>query len=245
MMNKKVELALLALCCLTTSAANAAITLDRTRVIFPGDSNALSMKVTNQNKELPYLAQAWMEDENGNKINSPFTVLPPIQRVEPDSTTILQVRSLPVTNLLPQDKESLFYFNVREVPPKSEKANVLQLALQTKVKFFYRPQALVVAPGSNKAPWQEQLTLHPEGGSYRLDNPTPYYVTVVEAATSTKGEPLGSFEGIMLAPKSSSKLNLGGKSLGSTPSFIYVDDYGGRRQLNYQCGASCKLLPAK
>ncbi|BEJ48004.1 fimbria/pilus periplasmic chaperone [Aeromonas dhakensis] len=244
-MNKKMQLALLAISGLSTSAVNAAITLDRTRVIFPGDSNALSMKVTNQNKDLPYLAQAWMEDENGKKINSPFTVLPPIQRVEPDSTTILQVRSLPVVNLLPQDKESLFYFNVREIPPQSDKANVLQLALQTKVKFFYRPQALVVAPDSNKAPWQEQLTLYPEGASYRLDNPTPYYVTVVEAATSAKGEALAGFEGVMLAPNSSSLLNLGGKTLGSTPSFIYVDDYGGRRQLNYQCAASCKVLPTK
>lgn len=250
-MNKKIQLALLTICGLSTSGVNAAITLDRTRVIFPGDSNALSMKVTNQNKELPYLAQAWIEDENGNKINSPFTVLPPIQRVEPDTATILQVRSLPAVSMLPQDKESLFYFNVREVPPKSDKANVLQLALQTKVKFFYRPQALVVAPGSNKAPWQEQLTLHPEGSSYRLDNPTPYYVTVVEAATSAKGEPIGSFEGVMLAPKSSTTLRLLGNksfasmSLGPTPSFVYVDDYGGRRQLNYLCATSCKVLPAK
>lgn len=239
------QLALLAICGLSASAVNAAITLDRTRVIFPSGSNALSLRVTNQNKELPYLAQAWMEDENGNKINSPFTVLPPIQRVEPDTASIMQIRALPAANLLPQDKESLFYFSVREVPPKSDKPNVLQLALQTKVKFFYRPQMLVIEPGANKAPWQEQLTLHPEGGSYRLDNPTPYYVTIVEAASSAKGEPLTGFDGVMLAPKSSSKLNLGGKSLGATPSFVYVDDYGGRRQLNYQCGGSCKVLPAK
>ncbi|MEX6226452.1 fimbria/pilus periplasmic chaperone [Providencia hangzhouensis] len=38
---------------------------------------------------------------------------------------------MPTINELPQDRESLFYFNLREVPPKSDKDNVLQIALQT------------------------------------------------------------------------------------------------------------------
>ncbi|PVZ83011.1 fimbrial protein [Serratia sp. S1B] len=244
-MNKLLQLALLGICGLSTSYVNAAITLDRTRVVFPGSNNVLSLKISNPNKELPYLAQAWIEDESGKKINSPFTVLPPIQRLEPEDSSMLQVRSLPAVSQLPQDKESLFYFNVREVPPKSEKSNVLQLALQTKVKFFYRPQALVVQADSTKAPWQEQLTLHPEGDGYRLDNPTPYYVTVVEVSLASKAPALTSFESVMLAPKSSSKLNLGGKTLGNSPVFTYIDDYGGRRQLNYQCSTTCRLIAGK
>lgn len=244
-MNKKMQFLLLSICGLSTFGVNAAIALDRTRVIFPGDRDSISLRVSNNSKELPYLAQAWLEDVNGNKISSPFAVLPPIQRVEPDTAVMIQIRALSAVTLLPQDKESLFYFSVREVPPKSEKSNVLQLALQTKVKFFYRPQALVVQPGSTKTTWQEQLTLLQEGGSYRLDNPTPYYVTVVDASTSSKAAPIDSFESVTLAPRSSSKLNLGGKGLGTTPSFTYIDDYGGRRQLNYQCGANCTLLSTK
>lgn len=244
-MNKHIPLALLAICGLSANVANAAITLDRTRVIFPGGTSVISMKVDNNNKELPYLAQSWLEDEHGNKINSPFTVLPPIQRVEPNTSNMLQVRALPAVNLLPQDKESLFYLSVREVPPKSEQPNVLQLALQTTVKFFYRPQALIVPSNTNQAPWQEQLTLHPQEDGYRLDNPTPYYVTVVEASTGPKSGALDSFNALMLAPKSSSKLSVASKALGATPSFVYIDDYGGRRQLNYRCGTSCTLQPAK
>ncbi|WP_429092782.1 fimbria/pilus periplasmic chaperone [Aeromonas veronii] len=244
-MNKHIQGTLLVICGLSTCTANAAITLDRTRVIFPGGSNVISLKIDNNNKELPYLAQSWLEDANGNKVNSPFTVLPPIQRVEPNTSNMLQVRALPAVNSLPQDKESLFYLSVREVPPKSEKTNVLQLALQTTVKFFYRPQALIVPSDANQAPWQEQLTLHPEGDGYRLDNPTPYYVTVVEAATGAKGTPVDNFEVLMLAPKSSSKLNVTNKALGTTPRFTYIDDYGGRHQLNYRCAASCTLQSGK
>ncbi|WP_223346554.1 fimbria/pilus periplasmic chaperone, partial [Escherichia coli] len=40
------------------------------------------------------------------------------------------------------DRESLFYYNVREIPPKSGKANTLQIALQTRIKLFWRPKAL-------------------------------------------------------------------------------------------------------
>ena len=43
----------------------------------------MSLSVSNQNKQLPYLAQGWLEDEQGNKIQSPLTVLPPVQRIEP------------------------------------------------------------------------------------------------------------------------------------------------------------------
>ncbi len=31
---------------------------------------------------------------------------------------------------LPQDRETVYYFNLREIPPKSNKPNTLQIALQ-------------------------------------------------------------------------------------------------------------------
>ncbi|RTF45642.1 fimbria/pilus periplasmic chaperone, partial [Serratia marcescens] len=68
---------------MVTQQAQAAIALDRTRVIFDGSQNSVSLNVSNQNKQLPYLAQGWIEDEQGNKIQSPLTVLPPVQRIEP------------------------------------------------------------------------------------------------------------------------------------------------------------------
>ena len=40
-----------------TQQAIAAIALDRTRVIFNGADKSVSLNVSNQNKDLPYLAQ--------------------------------------------------------------------------------------------------------------------------------------------------------------------------------------------
>lgn len=54
----------------------------------------------------------------------------------------VKIQGLPDIHKLPADRESIFYFNVREIPPKSNKANTLQIALQTRIKLFWRPKAL-------------------------------------------------------------------------------------------------------
>lgn len=230
---------------LLANQSQAAVSLDRTRVIYPGEAKSMSVTIRNNNKTLPYLAQAWLEDANGQKINSPFTLLPPVQRLEPGMESLVKIQSLPAVSLLPQDKESLFYFSLREIPPRSDKPNTLQLALQTRIKFFYRPASLLVEPGSNKAPWQEKVTLQQVGGQYQLTNPTPYYVSIVAGSRTVEGESAEGFEPVMIAPNSKAMVNLGVSQLGQQPTFTYVDDYGGRRPLSYRCAGNCSLQPLK
>ena len=122
--------------------ANAAVALDRTRVIFDGAAKSVSLRITNENKTLPYLAQGWVEDPQGKKITDPLVLLPPVQRIEPGEQSQIKVQSTAAIQRLPQDRESLFYFNLREIPPRSTKPNVLQIALQTRIKLFYRPEAI-------------------------------------------------------------------------------------------------------
>lgn len=220
--------------------AYASVSLDRTRAIFPGASKSISLTIKNSNTTLPYLAQAWLEDADGNKLQTMLTVLPPIQRLEPGSESLVKVQALPSVSLLPQDKETLFYFNLREVPPRAEQANVVQLAMQTRIKLFYRPASLVVEGSATK--WQENMTLQQVGGKYQLTNPTPYYITIVDAARSAKGEGVPGFEPVMIEPKGQALLKLGVKELGQQPAFTYVDDYGGQNELNYQCSTTCSVV---
>lgn len=233
------------LCCsLGVQSAYAAIALDRTRVIFDGSEKSVSLNVSNENKQLPYLAQGWIEDEKGNKITSPLTVLPPVQRIEPGAKSQVKVQGLPALSTLPQDRESLFYFNLREIPPRSEKPNTLQIALQTRIKLFYRPQA--IQPTASASPAQEALTLSKVGNKYKLINPTPYFVTIVDGSNSPKGLPLKGFEPLMLAPKSEGMLNLNAEALGSNPVLTYINDYGGRPQLQFTCaGSTCQAKSLK
>ncbi|BEM70279.1 fimbrial protein StfD [Serratia marcescens] len=224
--------------------AQAAIALDRTRVIFDGGVQSVSLSVSNQNKQLPYLAQGWLEDEQGNKIHSPLTVLPPVQRIEPGKPSQVKIQALPAAKMLPQDRETLYYFNLREIPPKSNKPNSLQIALQTRIKLFYRPAA--IAPERNAAPWQEQLTLSKQGDKYVVNNPTPYYVTIIDAASRKGIEGAKGFEPLMVPPKGSLPLTVSAGSVGNSPVLTYINDYGGRPQLSFSCaGAVCNVVPEK
>lgn len=229
--------------------AQAAISLDRTRVVFPGNEKSVSLTVRNQNHELPYLAQGWLEDEQGTKLEgqSAFTVLPPVQRVEPKGQTQVKIQAMPGASQLPQDRESLFYFNLREIPPKSDKANVLQIALQTRIKMFYRPAALAEAAAKQQAtPYQEQLTLTKNGDSYTVTNPTPYFVTLIGASAKKAGDVVPGFEPLMVPPKGSAKLGGSAAALGAAPVLVYVNDYGGQPSLTFRCGGStCQVDESK
>lgn len=225
-----------------SQSAYAAIGLDRTRVIFDGGKDATSVNITNNNTQLPYLAQGWIEDEAGEKITTPLIVLPPVQRVEPGKQSQVKVQALPAAKLLPQDRETVYYFNLREIPPRSDKSNTLQIALQTRIKLFYRPQAIAPSQQDLSNPWQEKLTLTREGEHYRVSNPTPYYVTLVDARSTKDGKTAPGFEPLMVPPKGTLTLGPTAKALGAAPYLAYVNDYGGRPLIAFTCsGDTCKV----
>lgn len=214
-------------------AVQAAVTLDRTRAVFDGASKSISLNISNDNQQQPYLAQSWLEDEQQNKmLTGPLIITPPVQRLEPGAKGIIRVKATGSVSQLPQDRESLFYFNLREIPPESDQPNVLQIALQSKIKLFYRPKALNREPG---AVWQDQLVLHTETGGYRIDNPTPYYITVIGLGGSEQQSLEGDFDSVMLAPKSSASVKSG---IYAKPYLTYINDYGGRPTLAFRCSGS-------
>lgn len=219
----------------------AAIALDRTRVIYNADDKAVTLSISNENRQLPYLAQAWLTDAQGAKVASPLIVLPPLQRVDPGEKSQIKLQQLAAVAALPQDRETLFYFNLREIPPRSDKANTLQIALQTTIKLFWRPRALVVADAA-AAPWQQQLVLVQSGAHYRVNNPTPYYVTLVDAQSGQGKATVAGFEPVMIAPYEEVSLGTTVSGLGSEPILTYVNDYGGRPLLHFHCSAgSCRV----
>lgn len=234
----------LLLSAVVVDSSQAAIALDRTRIIFDGSQKSVSLNVSNQNKQLPYLAQGWIEDDQGNKIQGPLTVLPPVQRIEPGKPSQVKIQALPAVQLLKQDRETVYYFNLREIPPKSTKPNTLQLALQSRIKLFYRPAAIAI--DTNAPPPQEQLTLTRQGDKYVVNNPTPYYVTLVDASNKKDGPGIKSFEPMMVPPKSNLPLTVSVAAVGNSPVLTYVNDYGGRPQLSFGCnGSTCMVVLAK
>ncbi|NDJ59240.1 fimbria/pilus periplasmic chaperone [Enterobacteriaceae bacterium 4M9] len=219
----------------------AALTVDRSRLVFNEGDKSLSVNVTNRNERDPYLAQAWLEDEQEQKLSGPLMVLPPLQRVEAGTKTLVRIQALPDATSLPQDRESVFWFNLREIPPKSDKPNVLMLAMQSRLKVFYRPKALRVDRMADIVPGAETLTLTRRGGQFILNNPTPYHFTFVEGRSHSDAKGLDGFEPVMIAPKDTLPLPVSAAKYGRTPVLVFVNDYGSQRLLPFKCiGITCK-----
>lgn len=153
--------------------AQAAINVDRTRIIMGGTQKSVSVVLSNESQDTPYLAQAWVEDADGNTVND-LVALPPLQRI--DGGKKAQVRIMRANDglaaSLPQDRETLFYFNVREIPPEPPKtdANILQLTTQSRLKLFLRPAKLAER---GEAEPEKSLQIQVGGQQLTLKNPSP------------------------------------------------------------------------
>ncbi|EAW9394012.1 fimbria/pilus periplasmic chaperone [Salmonella enterica subsp. enterica] len=218
-----------------SGASQAAINVDRTRIIMSSDVKAVSVGLSNESRDQPYLAQSWMEDSQGKATNV-LIALPPLQRIDAGKKS--RVRIMRVQNSgaapLPADRESLFYFNVREIPPAPEdkNKNILQLATQSQLKLFLRPASLA-AEGS-AAP-EQKLEVLQSGRTLTLKNPTPYYITLVWLGQSPKQKLAGFNEGTMVAPFSSLPVNAVLPAGTGQILVGNVDDYGGLRMNRFIC----------
>ena len=99
-------------------SAYAGMTISGTRVIFPGNEREKTVRTTNKGTT-PLLVQVWVDDggknDDINNIKVPFTVTPPVYRIEPGKGQ--SIRLIYNGMSLPQDRESVFWFNLLEIPP--------------------------------------------------------------------------------------------------------------------------------
>lgn len=223
----------------TAFTTHAAVNLDRTRIVFPESDKASSLKIDNQSKTLPYLALSWIEDENGRKEDSHFMAIPPIQRLEAGASSQVRIVKQAATARLPKDRESLFYFNLREVPPKSssasEERSVMQVAMQSRIKLFWRPKAIAKKAG-DQAEMRMEVTANAKG--LTVHNPTPYYITLAWLSKNAKTM-LPGFDSLMIAPFATATTSTGDYH-GNYYSIGYIDDYGALKKVDAQCSGTAK-----
>lgn len=227
---------------MSAASAWASVVIHGTRVIFPSGEKEVSVRLTNEGGS-PGLVQMWMDSGDINakpdETKVPFILTPPLFRIEPGKGQTL--RMIYTREPLPQDKESVFYLNLLEVPPRpveleAENANFMQMAFRTRIKVFYRPKALDSQDAYYKGAAQFVWSVVREGSGYALEvrNPTPYYfslITVGLASTVEGGTDIMNSEGGMVAPGGTQKYPL--KDLKSMPAagqkvkFEFLNDFGG------------------
>jgi len=201
----------------------------------------VSVRLINQSKTDPYLAQSWIEDKEGKKTREFISPVPPLLRIEPEEQA--QVRLMAQQNLsrLPADRESLFYYNMREIPPKAEQKNVMQIAMQSRLKLFWRPKAIELKEGQFVP--LDKVVISRASGTLQFKNSSPYYITVGYIGLNGKTLLPGA-ESVMIEP-----FGQASQSLAKLPAEFqvgYISDYGGLEMFKVSCNAvqpACQSKP--
>ncbi|CAH0192144.1 fimbrial biogenesis chaperone [Stenotrophomonas indicatrix] len=209
--------------------ASAAVTLQGTRIVHDAaQGRDVTVRATNGGDQAA-MVQVWIDD--GDSHARPENVRTPF-RLTPADPRLLQAHQgqayrvtyapRPSEAPLPTDRESVFYFNLLDIPPKPADAagkNLLQFAVRTRVKLFHRPAGL---PG-NARDAAGQLQWRAQGGALQVNNPSAYHVTI-----STLTLPDGrKVEADMIAPGAEVRLPLpSGAAMPSSLTFQWLDDYG-------------------
>jgi P pilus assembly chaperone PapD len=222
-------LLVMTLALLPCAGAMAGVVINGTRVIYPAQAREVTVQVSNDG-QAPSLVQAWIDngdpEQTPDNSDAPFVLTPPIARVEPGRSQALRLIFTGAD--LPTDRESLFWLNVLDVAPTPEQSgdedqNFLQVAFRSRVKVFYRPQGL--QGYANEAP--AALRWSRIGARLRVDNPTPFHVTLAEIhALSGSVETTIEDKGKMVLPRQSLEFTVPANT--DAVRFSSINDYGGR-----------------
>ncbi|WP_336599568.1 molecular chaperone [Paraburkholderia bengalensis] len=224
---------MLALGLMLSFAADASVVIAGTRVVYNAADSEVTLKLSNVGKS-PALTQIWLDKgdlkADPSKLDLPFMLTPPLARIDPGKSQTIRIAY--TGEAMPQDRETLLWFNVLEVPPKptADQAgtNHVQLAFRSRLKFFFRPAGL--AGKSDDAPERLTWRVAEQNGRPALlvSNPTPYHVTIIEAQVG-EGEHAPRFDdGGMVAPGGQLALPLSAApAAGGKVSFTTLNDYGG------------------
>ncbi|MBJ9835912.1 fimbria/pilus periplasmic chaperone [Citrobacter freundii] len=202
--------------------AHAGIVIYGTRIVYPAEKNEVMVQLMNQENRSS-LVQSWIDDGDTSlppeKIQVPFLLTPPVAKVAANSGQQLKIKKLP--NMLPNNKESLFYLNVLDIPPNNPDSagkNVLKFAMQSRIKLFYRPKGI---SSVNKGTFQK-LSMKRSGSIYSIKNDAANWITVTEV--KAKNVKINN-ESIMLAPLSSADVALKNANANQYKMTI-IDDHG-------------------
>jgi chaperone protein EcpD len=216
-------------------AADASVVIGGTRVVFPAAGGEVTVRLNN-NGEQPALVEAWIDagnpDSTPDTARVPFLVTPPLFRMNAGKGQSL--RLVYTGQPLPKDRESLFWLNVLEIPPKpgtanGEAQNTLQFAVRSRLKLFFRPAGLAGNPltAASQVTWS--VAADGQGPALVAHNPTPYHVTFSKISLGAGQAALATDAG-MVAPLSTLRLPLADAAklppAGTVVAYTTINDFG-------------------
>ncbi|WP_265671904.1 fimbrial biogenesis chaperone [Klebsiella grimontii] len=203
-----------------SATTQAGVVVGGTRLIYEGGKKEASINLSNPDQNI-YLIQSWVDSESRGKgaqaEKAPFIVTPPLFRLDSNQQNILRI--VRAGGNLPEDKESLFWLNIKSIPSAEKKENTLQIAVKTRIKLIFRPSGVK----STLDEAATTLTWKRAGNQIQVTNPSSHYITFFNVKIN--GTAMKNVT--MVAPRSAARFDLPANIAGGSLSWQFINDYGG------------------
>lgn len=197
----------------------ASVVVGGTRLLFDGGNDEASVTVLNNGRQ-PVLIQSWLSAADPRSANKQaFIVTPPLFRL--DARQKNSVRVLLSGQTLPQERESMYWLNIKSIPAIDDTApaNRVEIAINTQIKFIYRPRALNHDTPEKHTPRLQWLR---EGTRIKVKNPTPWYMNFARLEWNNHVVGGASF----VAPGGEASWEIDGPVSPGTIRWCLMSDYG-------------------
>ncbi|QMI04637.1 molecular chaperone [Citrobacter sp. RHB25-C09] len=202
---------------LVAATAHAGVIINGTRLVYQGEKKESSLGIQNPDNT-DYLVQSWVDTGSNNQAKAPFLITPPLFRLDAKEENVLRV--VRTGGNLPEDRESLFWLNIKAIPSSKhvEGANTLQIAINTRIKLLYRPSAVKGKPDDVA----DKLEWHREGNDLVVNNPTPFFMNF--QSVTLNGHKVE--KATWAVPETETHFALPANTGGSTVAYSIITDYG-------------------
>ncbi|CAG9435389.1 molecular chaperone [Providencia alcalifaciens] len=212
---KKIIACALSVLMICSAQAASSVQLDRTRVLMFYGANKAQFAMSN-NQASPVLASAFITELNGQPTHK-FTVSPSVFQIKGKTThkgAVVQLENLP------QDRESVFWLNVKTIAPQdpaAKEASTLEFAIGQRIKLFYRPAGI----DQNCVTSAEALQWKRTKEGIKVINPSKVSVSLVKVKSEAGVSEIGD----VVMPLSEREYKLNVRHTTGT-AFTFVDEYG-------------------
>ncbi len=219
-----------------STQAYAGMVLDKTRIIFPQGSVTEGLTIMNMN-DYPSFIQSWVDNGDVNNFkqdaDSPFIIIPPVFSL--NGQEIKSVKIIYDGRPLPDNRESLYWVNVYQVPAiktgLTDKQYLL-MSMKMQIKLIYRPDELKT--GAEQSRGLVTCAVDSDSGlSLICKNKSGYYMSYESIVVVFNNQTYAATAklGLMINPFSESHFALEKKSAeikskNNTVSFNVINDKG-------------------
>ena len=209
------------------SPVQSGVMPSQSRVIFNASDRMQSLMLVNTNS-YPVVVQTWADNGEGDPDvkNIPFIILPPVFRLE--TGDVRGIRIVKNETSLAQDRESLFWLNIYEMPPdtRMDKENSVLVTMNTQIKIIYRPALVTTTPAESLAKLRCALQIK---GLLKCSNHSANYLSISSISYLDKENRVHSVKNGMLTFPPHAEVSIHENSMADSPArlvFTLIGDGG-------------------